>query len=281
MRNKNFSLTSQFFSFLFVLLFFLGTSCSFDKKNETINLESFEKSNFDKNDLDKENLKGKVSRVVEKYFEEIKLDYNPITDSVFVGGRVLKIIIEVKFNESGNRIEENTYSPDSILTGKIVYEYENGKKVQEIEFKATNEIELSRKFEYDQNGNHLKVVVSKGDNDFVDNYVYNEKGYYIEQKSYDSKGDLYKIHEYEYDENGNGIKTIIYDGNGSLNLKLDIFYNAAGEQIKSLVYNSAEELITTLTYEYELDKINNWIESKLLYDEKIFSITDRYIEYYE
>lgn len=97
---------------------------------------------------------------------------------------------QIKYDDQGNRIEENGYNSDGNLSFKYTYKYDD----------QGNRIEVN---EYNSDGSIYGRCT----------YKYNEKGNRIEENEYDTDDSLsYKYtYKYEYDTYGNWVKRIDFE----------------------------------------------------------------------
>jgi len=221
-----------------------------------------------KTDWERDGLKGKVKNIVESNYAAVdKLgkiakgdEYPPsfgfsnsvITTydsagNVIIGEYYAIQIFSYRYDDYGNRIENNNYSiEDSTLVMKIVYQ---------------NDIA----------GNAIEEHV------YSDEYsdVYHVKALRLSTKS-----------THLYDEHGNTIETNRYDEKDNLVSKTTYEYDKQNRIVKIVVHNAGRgqpyEDIEAYSYS-KFDSKGNWVERTTYYGKarEPVIVTERTIEYYE
>ena len=252
------------------------------KKTETLTVpeENTTKTNetIPNNDLTKMGFYGDIETIVET---EYKLSTKFGED--FIDGIKSKTI--TKFNNDGNKIEENRYGSDWELEKKDKYTYdEKGNVIDGTVYDSNGEFSLKMKMNYDEKGNmiehnsylpdgklfmSLTYTYDENGNEIEQNtYVfyewfewkdkrkntYDENGDRIERNCYDSNGNLCEKYTYTYDENCNMIEEYKYGSDGVLEKKDKYTYDEKGNMIEKRSYevkvnNVLEEPISLIKYE--------------------------------
>ena len=135
---------------------------------------------------------------------------------------------------------------------------------------------------FNKEGNVIEYNGYNSDGSLDDKYIYkyDDNGNRIESNGYNSDGSLKSKFIDKYDDNGNKIEYIRYNSDGFLDWKSISKYDDKGNRIESIEDNSNGSLNYTLSYDYEFDKNNNWI-NRIYYENKIpKTIVERTIEYY-
>ena len=258
-----------------------------------------------KTSLTKENIKGKV-----KYIEEST--YNVIDKF----GNIEKVGLSkkeiFKYDEKGNKTEENLYNSNESLSKKITFKYdEEGKLIEENLYNSDESLKNKAIYNYDKKGNLIELIWYNANGSFNCKYTYNcdEKGNIMESNDnlankvtfkYDSKGNkieektfsydrLNYGHFYKYDEKGNKIEEngyyfgFPYPDAGKLDYK-EIYINYEnGNVIEWNRYNSDGYVYNNIC-KYEYDNEGNWIKVfvKNIKNTNIYvSTKERHIEYYK
>ena len=98
--------------------------------------------------------------------------------------------IQIKYDEKGNRIEENEYNSDGSLKSKATYKYdEKGNKIEENRYNSDGSLDKKYTYKYDEKGNR------------IEKNEYNSDGSIVIEKW---------TNKNEYDKQGNWIKTIVF-----------------------------------------------------------------------
>ncbi len=279
--------------FLLIVSLNLLLSCSNEKPESKV-----------KNDLDKVGLKGKIKTLNETEYQA--------SDKF---GDIQKGNIQYKFitiyNESGNTLEWRMYDSDGNQYSKVIYEYDNNRKI--IEKKQFHEENINSRttYKYDEKGMKIESDDYKSDGSLESKYLfsYDEQGNISEMKHYDKAGNLVSNNIGKYDENGSIIETTYYKLDGSIDSKATEKYDVKGNKLESTFldldkppesknifkYDDSGKLIeetesfggsvSIATYRYEkFDKFGNWLiklqEGELIRNLYKNTITEREIEYY-
>lgn len=220
---------------------------------------------------------------------------------------------DCKYDEKGNPIEY-TYKGWSIQKWKLEWD-EKERVIEESVLDTDGNLKLKRTFKYDNNGNkieqetqtpyshdpkrfmHTKYVYKYDNNNNkigwyeednivsslspVEMYKYDNNGNILEEKSF-SDGVLSVIIKYEYDNNENLIEVKTNSLDRDYSTKATIRYDEKGNEIEQVQTGiiDKEPIKRENTYEYEFDKIGNWIK-KIEYNDGVAEmIVKREIEYY-
>ena len=238
-----------------------------ENKKDTEN----EKKKEIENDLTEENIKVKqitgTTYVIasEEIYRKDKYLYNKDGNKTEWEGTALGIEdgLEVqrywnekyKYNEDGNMTERTSYNANGEIDGKNKYLYnKDGNMTEMTSYNANGELGSNSKYKYDEDGNKT------------------------EWKYYD--GELATKYKYQYDEDGNEMEKSGYRiSDGRLSLKFNYQYDEDGNMIGNSSYGYPSDW--NYTYQYEFDKLNNWIVRTRYEDGNPLEITEREIEYYE
>ena len=145
---------------------------------------------------------------------------------------------------------------------------------------ASEEIYRKDKYLYNKDGNMTEMTSYNANGELGSNskYKYDEDGNKTEWKYYD--GELATKYKYQYDEDGNEMEKSCYRiSDGRLSLKFNYQYDEDGNMIGNSSYGYPSDW--NYTYQYEFDKLNNWIVRTRYEDGNPLEITEREIEYYE
>ena len=124
-----------------------------------------------------------------------------------------------------------------------------------------------------------KVIICKWRNMGANQY--DEDGNEIEQSYYNENGELEWKEKSKYDEEGNKTEESSYNEDEKIRFKRKYQYDEDGNEIEQSYYYADGELGGKEKYQYQYDKLKNWIVNTTYVDDKISSITEREIEYYE
>lgn len=120
-------------------------------------------------------------------------------------------------------------------------------------------------YEYDDNGNKIKIASYNSDGSLKDRYAMS----------------------YKYDDKENQIEQAFYKSNGSLERKYVFNYDGKRNVIDNAAYASDGSFVCRISYEYEFDKNGNWVKrnsfenhSQNFQNGIVQTIAVREIEYY-
>lgn len=269
-----------------------------------------------KNDLESLFLKGKVKEMTQEYYLAVE-SYGDVNTGILelTSGDNYKI----KFNLNGNKIEDikvekDPYKDSKEQVYKTTYKYDaNERLTEESRFIFDNILVSKIKYKYDslpQNQQMYRCIkkyynpqgtLNNGVLTSMDSIEYNSVGKEISLKSFDPKNLTGKL-IYEYDKDGNRIEIIGYDYPRDRIIKQLLKYDSKGNPIQqrhilinatykdtihNAIYNSVFDNSNnevgrdkTLRFEYEYDKIGNWIKKVENFKDSAKFITKRKFEYY-
>ena len=198
-----------------------------------------------KNDLERQKIKGQVKTITEK-------EYNATQDS-------LMWISISNYNDTGNQVDFNTYSPDNKLLSKSVFNYDD----------TTDTLIDVKRYKAD------------GSLNVRTNRKYDVKGNIVEEDNFDPQNILFMKAKSRYDMKGNQMVKDCFDEYGILYLKTNFQYDKKGHDIEEKEYDSHHGLKFTTTYDYEnTDKNGNWRKRTTYKNDKTYTVTIREFEYY-
>ena len=210
-------------------------------------LASCEKST-QKNDLAELKLNGKVKSIREIPYKAVE-KFGEVVKGDALG---FEQILQITFNEKGNKIESNSFNSDGSLSFKSTYKYDD----------KGNKIELNY---FNSDGSLFLKSTSK----------YDDKGNKIELNGFNPDGRLSSKSTYKYDDKDNLIEV-----NSDSDSKFTYKYDDKGNKIEQNWFTTDGSLFSKWTYKYTYDQQDNWTQ-KIIYDEeKPIRIVERTIEYY-
>jgi hypothetical protein len=188
-----------------------------------------------------------------------------------------------KYNNMGQRIEENYYKSDDSLGNKRTFIYDKKGNAIEIHFYGPDG-GLSSKIisKYDDKGDMIEsnMYLSNGDLFAKKNYKYDNIGQEIERNMYHSDGSLGQKRIYKYDSKGQRIEENYYGSDSGLSSKIISKYDDRGNKIEENEYNPGGNLRNNSTYKYKLDSNDNWTQ-KIEYTNYVpVTIVERILEYF-
>ena len=219
-------------------------------------LASCEKST-QKNDLAELKLNGKVKSIREIPYKAVE-KFGEVVKGDALG---FEQILQITFNEKGNKIESNSFNSDGSLSFKYTYKYDDkGNIIESNSFNPDGSLSFKYTCKYDDKGNQ------------------------IESNSFNPDGNLVDKYTYKYDDKGNKIELNYFNSDGSLFLKSTSKYDDKGNEIERNSFISDVNLDDKYTYKYTYDQQGNWIQ-QIAYKvkngvEKPSRIVERTIEYY-
>lgn len=146
------------------------------------------------------------------------------------------------YNEKGQIVQKNHYSPEGVITGwwKYIYD-ENGNNIIVEGYSAFNDQPVHKlQNNYDKNGFQTELLSISIENGAID-----------------------QRWEFKNDANGNPVETLRWNTNQILQDKRIVKYDEHGNMTEEqLFYPEQEKAVFQAKYTYELDAKNNWIVMK-------------------
>jgi len=270
-----------------MLIFVVIINLNIMKKVLTIVLAMFclascEKST-QKNDLAELKLNGKVKSIREIPYKAVE-KFGEVVKGDALG---FEQILQITFNEKGNKIESNSFNSDGSLSFKYTYKYDDkGNIIESNSFNSDGSLSFKYTYKYDDKGNQIESNSFNPDGSLSFKYTckYDDKGNQIESNSFNPDGNLVDKYTYKYDDKGNKIELNYFNSDGSLFLKSTSKYDDKGNEIERNSFISDVNLDDKYTYKYTYDQQGNWIQ-QIAYKvkngvEKPSRIVERTIEYY-
>ena len=229
-------------------------------------------------------------------------------DAVFVNGPENPPEFEkykfsfTEFDQNGNVILEEKYTPDESLTEKQKYTYdEKGNLIEEKNFLDTGELADHRTYEHDEEGRIVKEfrhysdetkdtitykrdsmgnVVEKSTIDFEDDLeakdiITYKNGKILSHKRYEYD-ELVMDESYEYTKDGKLSRTLKWTADDE-NARFENNFDEHGNLVKSMKYNEKEQLIQRIITSYnsenkpiriEEESVNGKSIMEAVYDER-------------
>lgn len=221
---------------------------NYDKEGKIINL------NYDNNDYSEYEYicydNGKIKRIVKNNLDSARTEIT------------YKLVKE--FDENGNLIKEISYDENGIPFSPIeVHQYDKKRL-----------IETTYLIDRTWDGKYKKEIHKT-------NYMYNDKGWLIEEKSYDNET-IYKMYTHKYDKKGNRIETFVYDEDGEIDSKIVYELRDDEDTVICTVYdddgNMTSKSETTPVGYIRYDEKGN-VDCRYIYEDKrlVEKIFDNYI----
>ena len=218
--------------------------------------------NQDKYELSsKKNQKTKGRIIEDKESNDfVKYDKNGniIEEKLGINSDLIKYTYQ--YDERGNKIEKNRFTPDGKLNMKYIYEYDNeGKLVEFSDLFPDGKLANKYTYKYDERSNLIEYTDYLGASlDERDVYKYDTNGNEIETIYFDSKGSLKCKWEKSYDKKGNLTEEMFYLSNGELDYKTINKYDAIGNLIEDSSRDSKGKLLLKEIIKY--DNLGNKVE---------------------
>ena len=246
------------------------------------------------NDLTRENIKGKVKQIIEAYFDakeafgkpkkenltdKYKIKYNMdgnITEEIDLIFKGIDSKYKYLYNEDGNLISETEYEDDTLMM-KTIYKYdEYGNIMEEISYNSDGNLTSKHKYQFDEYGNITEEMIYDYDGtlDILIKYYYDEGNISYQTST------TFNFYVPDTDTVINGVKEKRWKIQPKEH-KLKYQYDENGNKTESANYNADGEIEWKNKYQYEYDKLNNWIVKTTYVDDKLENIVERKIEYYD
>lgn len=271
-------------------------------------------NDYDKpeNDLSKFNLKGKV-----KSFSQESYEVKVRNENIIMGRKINGGIIEpddsfslvndtfrivYKFDENGNKIEENNFNSKGQLHYKLIYKYNEKGNLFESSSLPNKYGKSKQTYHYNTKGKLTKINYYRNEKFFMEDYYqYDDKGNLIDYSSwtadpkklqwqthfkYNEQGNLIEK-EHHRSENNSYVETFKYDDKGNIIIiekgadeKTTYVYDEKNNVIQKTYYNEKDEIQRSLNFEYEYDNNDNWTKRVAFILDKPGAISIREYEYY-
>lgn len=242
-----------------------------------------------KNHLELSKIKGKIDWVRTIPYEIVEKDgkimageilgckYNEHLEGIFIENSLKK------FNEKGYLIEREDYTPNGLLSSKLVYKYdENGNYKEKQNEDFTNNFNEKSIYHYEEK-NMIEISKYRPKSWIIASKrisIFDERKNVVEKQYYDLNGTLFSKSIYRYDENDNPIEWIMYRGRNELTLdsKMVYEYDEQGNHIEFRQYDKDENLFGRLLFKHNENKD---VVEEIWYNEegKIYSKTEYQYEY--
>jgi len=185
------------------------------------------------------------------------------------------------YKGSGHEATSTTENQPGITTTSYKYTLDDGGKITEMDlYKSDGSLISKNMRKYDANGNLIESdsYDNGGNNAGKSTFVYDDKGNLTVSSNYNSSGVLV-------------VRTIFtqYDNTGEYNEETftsPIFkyhhlykHDDKGNMTEMKVLNKDGSTLD-FTYQYEYDKMGNWIRKTVFKDDKLQSILEQEIQYY-
>ena len=235
--------------------------------------------------------------------------YSVITDTLGQLHKEETYNVILKYDEKGQWTEWSNYYKDGGIIGLEILEFDSeGNPIEMLVYRQGN-IHHRRVFTNDNRGNIIEVYrYDANDSLFAKSFHrYDEYDYEIEAYRYSATDSLISKTVSNYDKNGYLIESIVYGNDGSLTTKTLFMYDNLGNRIERTIYdldkiliekttykydekrfaievntfNSKDNTNTKITYSYQYDTNDNWVERIEYNDGIAVRIIEKNIEYYE
>ncbi len=178
-----------------------------------------------------------------------------------------------KFDEIGNRIEEQYYDSVAIISRKSEYLFsrdnqkKNGKKIKDL----NNNLLNFYRYEYDEFGRIVKINITDYEGtekfDYYKTSEYDNNGNEIKSITYSPSGEKFQSAEYQY-QNNLKVKTTLYDNMDSTYAICEFKYNQRNDVIREIFHDGNGLLFEEYTADYVYDDKNNWIKKMYSLEKK-------------
>jgi len=232
-----------------------------------------------KTDLEEMKLVGKVMSI-EEYSYETGSETNE--DQKEKGSFILQEVSGILFNDEGGITEKFYFDTTGTINKKEVCVYDNtGRKIETNTYNPEGILIYKEVYKYDANWKEIERTISKADSSLFKKFEikYNNRGQMVEVYKYDSTGglevrDVYKYRDYKEPFEINRyllgrlvfIWTFEYDSLGNI---------TSYEQNAELNHRYKKRY-----YLYEFDSIGNWTKQVAFENEEIISGVEREIKYW-
>jgi hypothetical protein len=258
---------------LALTLMLFTTNCSDQTNNQALGnhasnqeVQIGETHSILKTDLQNLGLKGRVKVLKQE-------EFYILDNGSGIGDKTGSDSYSYKFNEMGNKIEEQNYDSVGMIKDRSDYIYSiEGMKMEKHTKDLDNNPIRSRTFEHNEIGQIIKTNGTdfKG-NDTFEYYStskYDENGNEILIETYTPSGQKVASGEYTY-VNNKKIKVSLKDNLDTPYSICEYQYNDKDEISKEMFYTGNQMPFEEYTNEYVYDSQNNWIKKVYILSKKL------------
>ena len=199
-----------------------------------------------------------------------------------ISDSIPEYVTNFTYNENGKPFTMTTLQRDSVVFMFKEFGYDaKGEVYDEVVFDANGERLGRTFFTYNKKGEVTESRICGPSGELLERRVqaYNSKGELKRLEVYDQDNVLLETTEFNYDKNGNITKDA-YESNDGFKSVVKYSYNHHGFVDKIIYQSSIFEKPLEVTYEYQYDNANNWIESIERQDGEMIYVTKREISYF-
>jgi hypothetical protein len=196
----------------------------------------------------------------------------------------MKYVITKYFYQKGNLIEKSNYASNGILHSRIKYKLdENGCPVIEFEYMSDGILYKYKRYLYDNNKKLIEEISynSSGILEAKYNIVYDKDGFMIEENTYIPDNLLLTTTNKKYFNKGKTIETKMFTPANKNPIRIIEQYNEKGNLNKKLKYGPDGILSNNISYQYEYDKVGNWIKRITFVNTLPSHVKEREIIYFD
>lgn len=162
-----------------------------------------------------------------------------------------------KYGSNNLVTEAITYDANDKMDTRMTYEYEADNMIKSSLYSADNELMLWKEFDYDENGNNIRMsehntVVVRADDYFL--YEYDADNNLTKETQYYSDDTLAKWTEYTYSKMEDGITLkleVQYDKDGTAGNSYEYYYNSKNNLIKTVPHSGFSGANSIMEREYD------------------------------
>lgn len=167
----------------------------------------------------------------------------------------LEFYLSFTYDTEGRKKELKQFSSTDKLVGSYTLSYSDNETLSKQTLYTVTDDEKqvsgSHAFEYDDNGNEIKMSLFDGSGTLQEYYIseYYSLGRIEKESLFSASGELQKFYKYIYDDKNINTITHCYDGSGKLLTSSKNEYDAEGRIVKETILYDGN-VIYYLTYEY-------------------------------
>jgi YD repeat-containing protein len=233
---------------------------------------------------------AKAIRTIRKFNQLYKSfsfsDFEPKAEEEFLESIIEldangNVLLESKFESSGELEEKNTFSYES-----------HGKLAEHVLLYAAEDVTEKRMLNRDEKGRLLEEIKYYGDDSGErTTYVYDDKDNLIERKYYDEEGDFQTQETFAYDDKGSLAEHKKFDKNGKIEEHHTFAHDDSDHSVIETELNPDGSLLSKTVFRFdangkELTSMKTTADGKLIsavntvYDEKGNVLEKQYKDFY-
>ncbi|MBN2328775.1 MAG: hypothetical protein JXR73_16670 [Candidatus Omnitrophica bacterium] len=182
------------------------------------------------------------------------------TEAKYTTGGQLITKVEYVYKE-GKRSEKLIYRYDGSLEKRLKYKYNEKGQLIEADMFSPDQFKRKTLYSYDDRGNRTSFADYNADSDLEvkEEFYFNEKGKLIQSAVFNNENELMATMTYFYDDRGRRTEVMAHIKGGRLEMRRLYEHNDRGSVTGLTSYGRDGKFFDREVYSYEYDRYGNWI----------------------